>query len=156
VPHKLHSHEKRNKRASGTPDLNMPYDTPPFFAVHLASYKSLLCTAPLPHSPVNPSVPISIPTLNQFPSGSTMLMPPKQGGPVKSPADPLVLYSQSLRDYTLRLWMESRRQAEERVRARAHKKHHDSTKASGMPSRKVSTGVEDVTSISNEGSTLAS
>lgn len=80
-----------------------------------------------------------------------MLMPPQQGGLVKPPADPLVLYSQSLRDYTLRLWMESRKQAEERVRARAHKKHHNSTKALAAPSCKVSTGGEDVTSMSNEG-----
>ncbi|KAF8492002.1 hypothetical protein F5888DRAFT_942076 [Russula emetica] len=70
-----------------------------------------------------------------------MLIPPQQGVPVKSPSDPLVLYSQSLRDYTLRLWMESRKQAEERVRARAHKKHHHkSTKALATPSCKVSTG----------------
>ena len=44
----------RNKRASRTsPDLNMPYDTP-FFAVHLASYKSLACIAPFPHYSVYP------------------------------------------------------------------------------------------------------
>lgn len=77
---------------------------------------------------------------------------------MKSPSDPLVLYSQSLRDYTLRLWMESRKQAEERVRARAHKKHHNSTKALATPSCKVSTGGQNVTvtSMSNEGSTLPS
>ncbi|KAI0253188.1 hypothetical protein BJV78DRAFT_1101330, partial [Lactifluus subvellereus] len=45
-----------------------------------------------------------------------------------APTDPLVLYSQSLRDYTLRLWIESRKQAEERVRARSHKKHHGAAK----------------------------
>lgn len=33
--------------------------------------------------------------------------------------DPLVLYAQSLHDYTLRLWTESRRAAEEKSRARA-------------------------------------
>ena len=33
-------------------------------------------------------------------------------------ADPFVLYARSLHDYTLHLWMESRRQTEERVRAR--------------------------------------
>ena len=76
-----------------------------------------------------------------------------QGGPVKPPSDPLVLYSQSLRDYTLRLWMESRKQAEERVRARAHKKHHNSTKASATPSYKVST---EATSMSSEDSALPS
>ncbi len=63
-----------------------------------------------------------------------MFIPPQQG-PVKPPIDPLVLYSQSLRDYTLRLWMESRKQAEERVRARAHKKRHGSTKAAATPSQ---------------------
>jgi hypothetical protein len=71
-----------------------------------------------------------------------MLIPP-QDGPVKSPSDPLVLYSQSLRDYTLRLWMESRKQAEERVRARAHRKHHKTTKALATPSLTVSTGGDE-------------
>ena len=87
-----------------------------------------------------------------------MFIPPQQqGGPVKPPSDPLVLYSQSLRDYTLRLWMESRKQAEERVRARAHKKHRNSsTKALATPSCNVSTGGENVTSMSDEGSTLPS
>ncbi|KAI0931274.1 hypothetical protein AcW1_001278 [Taiwanofungus camphoratus] len=33
--------------------------------------------------------------------------------------DPLVLYSQSLHDYTLRLWTESRRVAEEKARVKA-------------------------------------
>jgi hypothetical protein len=60
-----------------------------------------------------------------------MLAPP-QGSvdPPTSPTDPLVVYSQSLRDYTLRLWMESRKQAEERVRSRAHKKHPGAAKVS--------------------------
>ncbi len=79
-----------------------------------------------------------------------MLMPPQQGS-MKSPSDPLVLYSQSLRDYTLRLWMESRKQAEERVRARAHKKHHNSTKALATSTCEPPTGSENVTSMSNEG-----
>ncbi|ESK92127.1 hypothetical protein Moror_4778 [Moniliophthora roreri MCA 2997] len=33
--------------------------------------------------------------------------------------DPFVLYSRSLHDYTLRLWTESRRLAEEKARARS-------------------------------------
>ncbi|EPT01573.1 hypothetical protein FOMPIDRAFT_1023249 [Fomitopsis schrenkii] len=33
--------------------------------------------------------------------------------------DPFVLYAQSLHEYTLRLWTESRRVAEEKARARA-------------------------------------
>jgi len=33
--------------------------------------------------------------------------------------DPFILYAQSLHDYTLRLWTESRRVAEEKARARA-------------------------------------
>jgi hypothetical protein len=81
-----------------------------------------------------------------------MLAPPQQG-PGKSPTDPLVLYSQSLREYTLRLWMESRKQAEERVRARSHKKHHGATKLP-TPAYKLPTGGENVTGVSNEGSTL--
>jgi hypothetical protein len=71
-----------------------------------------------------------------------MLVPPQQGGSVKSPSDPLVLYSQSLREYTLRLWMESRKQAEERARARSRKKRHNSTtKALATP--KVATEGEN-------------
>lgn len=125
---------KINKRASRT---SICRTTPSIFPVHLASYKSLVCTAALPHSSAHPSAPIStthIAHRNSLLRVPIMLLPPQQGGPVKSPADPLVLYSQSLRDYTLRLWMESRKQAEERVRARAHKKHHHSTKALATPS----------------------
>ena len=88
-----------------------------------------------------------------------MLAPPQ--GPVEpSPnTDPLILYSQSLRDYTLRLWMESRKQAEERVRARSHKKKHQgaSTKASMPPSsRKESSDGESASDASNDGSTMLS
>ena len=85
-----------------------------------------------------------------------MFIPPQQGGPVKQPSDPLVVYSQSLREYTLRLWMESRKQAEERVRARAHRKHHNSTKALATSSCKASTGSENVAIMSNEGPTVPS
>jgi hypothetical protein len=85
-----------------------------------------------------------------------MLAPPQQGS-VNSPTDPLVLYSQSLREYTLRLWMESRKQAEERMRARSHKKHHGAAKALPTPSYKLPTGSENViTGMSDEGSTLPS
>lgn len=114
-----------------------------------------LSCAPL-HSPTPRSIRLplpQLPVLNQIP---IMFIPPQQGGPVKSPSDPLVLYSQSLRDYTLRLWMESRKQAEERLRARSHKKHHNSSKAFATSSCKVSAGGENVTSIPNEGSTLPS
>lgn len=81
-----------------------------------------------------------------------MLAPPQQG-PGKSPTDPLVLYSQSLREYTLRLWMESRKQAEERVRARTHKKHHGAAKA--LPTS-LTISSENDTGVSNEGSKLPS
>lgn len=88
-----------------------------------------------------------------------MLAPPK--GPVdpSSNTDPLILYSQSLRDYTLRLWMESRKQAEEKVRARTHKKHHQgaSAKASMPPTtRKESSDGESSSDVSNDGSTMLS
>jgi hypothetical protein len=73
-------------------------------------------------------------------------------GPVDpSRSDPLVLYSRSLRDYTLRLWMESRKQAEERVRARAG--HKKPAKAS---SRKQATDGETSSDMSNEDSTPSS
>ena len=39
--------------------------------------------------------------------------------------DPFVSYARSLHDYTLRLWMDSRRQAEERAQARATKISQD-------------------------------
>ena len=83
-----------------------------------------------------------------------MLVPPQQGPGKTSPTDPLVLYSQSLRDYTLRLWMESRKQAEERVRARSHKKHHGASKALTTPTYMLQTGSEDVSCMSTEGSAL--
>jgi hypothetical protein len=85
-----------------------------------------------------------------------MLAPP-QGSvdPPTAPADPLVLYSQSLRDYTLRLWIESRKQAEERVRARNHKKHHGAAKAS-LPTPGYQQPGDGEKSMSKEGSTLPS
>lgn len=57
----------------------------------------------------------------QLPGSSPMLAPSQ--GPVDSPTESLALYSQSLRDYTLRLWVESRRQAEERVHGHRKKSH---------------------------------
>jgi hypothetical protein len=39
--------------------------------------------------------------------------------------DPLINYSRSLHDYTLRLWTESRRLAEEKARANTDKKEAD-------------------------------
>ena len=78
-------------------------------------------------------------------------------GPVDpSHSDPLVLYSRSLRDYTLRLWMESRKQAEERVRARTHKKRQGAVKASVQASsRKQATDAVSPLDMSNEDSTLS-
>ncbi|KAI0003862.1 hypothetical protein BJV74DRAFT_881653 [Russula compacta] len=86
-----------------------------------------------------------------------MLAPPQ--GPVQPPppTDPLILYSQSLRNYTLRLWMESRKQAEERVRARAHKKHHGAGKApSPTSSFKQPMDAERASSMSSDGSSSSS
>ena len=85
-----------------------------------------------------------------------MLAPP-QGTVQPPPTDPLVLYSQSLRNYTLRLWMESRKQAEERVRARAHKKHHGVGKAPLLTSSfKQPVDAELASSLSSDGSSLSS
>lgn len=61
-------------------------------------------------------------------SSAVPMLAPSQV-PVDTPAESLALYSQSLRDYTLRLWVESRRQAEERVHGRNRKKSHGTTKA---------------------------
>lgn len=75
--------------------------------------------------------------------------------PVDNPAESLALYSQSLRDYTLRLWVESRRQADERV-------HHDGRnrkKSHGTPmptsTRKPSDDGNSSTGTSNDGLTLS-
>lgn len=43
-------------------------------------------------------------------------------------ADPLVLYARSLHDYTLRLWTESRRIAEEKARIKAATQAHASVR----------------------------
>ncbi|THV01447.1 hypothetical protein K435DRAFT_655405 [Dendrothele bispora CBS 962.96] len=48
-------------------------------------------------------------------------------------ADPFVLYSRSLHDYTLRLWSESRKLAQERSRTRSKEL---ALKQSSMSSRK--------------------
>ncbi|GBE77650.1 hypothetical protein SCP_0105300 [Sparassis crispa] len=47
--------------------------------------------------------------------------PPANPAPTRSEGDvdPFVLYTQSLHDYTLQLWTESRRLAEEKARIRA-------------------------------------
>jgi hypothetical protein len=142
-----------NKRPSSGPQYAVHLPFPSFFAVHLASYKSLICTASFPQ----PSDHSSAPVPSARPSCTSIMLVPPQQGAVNSPTDPLVLYSQSLRDYTLRLWMESRKQAEERVRARTHKKHHGATKALPTPSYKLPTGGENViTGMSDEGSMLSS
>ncbi|KAJ7597411.1 hypothetical protein C8J56DRAFT_920006 [Mycena floridula] len=44
-------------------------------------------------------------------------MPIPDASPTRAAVDPLRLYSQSLSKYTLRIWTESRREAEERARA---------------------------------------
>ncbi|CCL98102.1 uncharacterized protein FIBRA_00096 [Fibroporia radiculosa] len=51
------------------------------------------------------------------PTASASALPPSRTD--ESDIDPFILYAQSLHDYTLRLWTESRRIAEEKARARA-------------------------------------
>ena len=51
----------------------------------------------------------------------------KTSQPTDNTTDPFVLYARSLHDYTLRLWTETRRIAEERHRAQQ-------SEASSMPS----------------------
>ncbi|KAF9813985.1 hypothetical protein IEO21_05356 [Rhodonia placenta] len=48
-----------------------------------------------------------------------MLAHPQPTHAGQNDIDPFILYAQSLHDYTLRLWTESRRLAEEKARARA-------------------------------------
>jgi len=50
-------------------------------------------------------------------------------------ADPFVMYSRSLHDYTLRLWTESRRLAEEKTRAKAAKQEEDEKSMGSEPSQ---------------------
>jgi hypothetical protein len=82
-----------------------------------------------------------------------MLAPPPV--PVDSSAASLALYSQSLREYTLRLWVESRRQADEREHGRKPKKSHGAAKVP-MPTstRKPSDDGNSSTGTSNDGLTL--
>ena len=83
------------------------------------------------------------------------MLAPSQGS-VDTPAESLALYSQSLRDYTLRLWVESRRQADaradERVHGRNRKKPHGTTKVP-LPtsSRKPSDDGNSSIGTSNDG-----
>ena len=51
--------------------------------------------------------------------GSSTNASESENVPPAAPIDPLVLYSQTMYDYTLHLWAESRRQAEVKARARA-------------------------------------
>jgi hypothetical protein len=83
---------------------------------------------------------------------SPMLAPPPPG-PIDNPAESLALYSQSLRDYTLRLWVESRRQAEERVHGRNRKKSHTTAKMIQMPTSacKLSDDGNSSTGTPNDG-----
>ncbi|KII93955.1 hypothetical protein PLICRDRAFT_695029 [Plicaturopsis crispa FD-325 SS-3] len=53
-------------------------------------------------------------------------MPMRESAPGQP--DPFVVYSRSLHDYTLRLWTESRRLAEEKARAKAAKREEDAKK----------------------------
>ncbi|KAG9314164.1 hypothetical protein JVU11DRAFT_4950 [Chiua virens] len=46
----------------------------------------------------------------------------------KAHDDPIVSYSQALHDYTLRLWTESRRMAEEKARSRAVRKEAEASR----------------------------
>ncbi|KAH7923903.1 hypothetical protein BV22DRAFT_1014395 [Leucogyrophana mollusca] len=43
-------------------------------------------------------------------------------------SDPFILYSQALHDYTLKLWTESRRIAEEKARGRVTRKEEEAQK----------------------------
>jgi hypothetical protein len=54
--------------------------------------------------------------------------------PAPEDTDPFVLYSRELHDYTLRLWTESRRVAEEKNRAKAAKRVEEERKKNGLES----------------------
>ena len=81
------------------------------------------------------------------------MLAPSPPGPIDNPAESLALYSQSLRDYTLRLWVESRRQAEERVHGRNRKKSHTTAKMIQIPipARKPSDDGNSSTGTPNDG-----
>jgi len=139
---------KRNERSLDAVNLSLTPISPP---INLPG-------VPHPSFISHPSSPL--PPLAQYPVFYFQSMLAPAQGPVdpSSNTDPLILYSQSLRDYTLRLWMESRKQAEERVRARAHKKHQGASAKASMPptSRKESSDGESASDLSNDGSTMLS
>jgi hypothetical protein len=143
---------KRDRTPCSGP--SMPYTHLPLFTINLLRVR--LPPHALQSSVLLPLVIVS----SSVPKRAAMLAPPQ--GSVDpptaptDPTDPLVLYSQSLRDYTLRLWMESRKQAEERVRSRTHKKHHGAVKAP-LPTSGCQPGDgENIMNMPNSGSTLTS
>lgn len=66
-----------------------------------------------------------------LPITSTMISTQPQLISSKLTPDPFVDYSRSLHDYTLRLWTESRRLAEEKLRAKELKKEAEERRRNG-------------------------
>ncbi|KAI9444618.1 hypothetical protein H4582DRAFT_831606 [Lactarius indigo] len=151
APHRFHESRNYIDHAPPGPNSRSSESEPPFSALSV-SYKSGEGTFPPPTLPkllVHP-LPLAV---HSF-TGNSFMLAPSQGS-VDAPADSLALYSQSLRDYTLRLWVESRRQADERGQGRSRNKSHGTAK---MPlstsTRKPSDDGSSSTGTSNDGLTL--
>jgi hypothetical protein len=81
----------------------------------------------VPLAIAHPSI-IVLPTLrlSQFRIMLSQCQPVPPTNPTISPnTDPFINYSRSLHNYTLRLWTESRRLAEEKARVKTDKKEAD-------------------------------
>ncbi|KAH9033026.1 hypothetical protein EDB84DRAFT_109767 [Lactarius hengduanensis] len=125
TPHRLHESRNYIDHAPLGPISRSSESEPPPFSALSVSYKSGEGTLPPPTLPnllIYP-FPLAVPSF----TGNSFMLVPSQGS-VDAPADSLAHYSQSLRDYTLRLWVESRRQADERVNGRSHNKSHGTAK----------------------------
>ncbi|KAH8987376.1 hypothetical protein EDB86DRAFT_2186596 [Lactarius hatsudake] len=149
TPHRLHESRNYIDHAPPGPISRSSESEPPPFSALSVSYKSGEGTLPPPTFLIFTPFPLAVPSF----TGNSFMLAPSQGS-VDAPADSLAHYSQSLRDYTLRLWVESRRQADERVNGRSRNKSHGTAK---MPlptsSRKPSDDGNSSTGTSNDGLT---
>lgn len=94
---------------------------PKYYLTHIIIHSS--SRASLSILPVRSTVMLSQPT-------------PSRSSTFSHNADPLVTYSRSLHDYTLRLWTESRRVAEEKAQARVAEREAEQRTHNDLPQNK--------------------
>ncbi|KAH9897980.1 hypothetical protein C8Q73DRAFT_834065 [Cubamyces lactineus] len=96
--------------------------------------------------PSSPPLRKQIRSLSQAESPTITMLAASSTVPATTPAqqmgesDPFVLYARSLHDYTLRLWTESRRIAEEKARIKAAAVAASTAKSTADPARGKPTG----------------